>query len=295
MDFKQVEAYIKVIELSSFSKAADSLFLSQSSVSLYIISLEKELKTVLINRSAKEITPTFAGKIFYENAKELITLKQNTIAKIKNISDNFEGEIKILASTVPSQYILPKIIANFTKDYPLVSFCVKQSDSKDVVSGIEHQHAEIGIVGNIIENNKCSFNEFGKEKIIFIAPIGFEQTYSLEEVLYKNNFISREKGSGTRKHYEDYFSKNGIDISKINFGTTFDNTQSIISAVMNGLGVSMISQFAAEPFIKKKMITQINVQSPVLERSFYYVLRNNLYRSHLTDLFIDFLKSNITI
>ena len=74
MDFKQLEAYVRVIELDSFSKAAESLYISQPSVSLYIRALEKDLQTQLLYRSTKEIIPTRAGTLFYEYAKNLILI-----------------------------------------------------------------------------------------------------------------------------------------------------------------------------------------------------------------------------
>ncbi|MCL1936349.1 MAG: selenium metabolism-associated LysR family transcriptional regulator [Defluviitaleaceae bacterium] len=295
MDFNQIEAYIKTIELKSFSKAADSIFLSQSSISLYISALEKKLNTKLVNRLGKEITPTYAGKLFYEDAKELVRLKDNSISKIKDIPKNFNGNINILASTVPSQYILPKVITDFNKKYPNISFCVKQSDSQNVINRVKNQEYEIGIIGNCINNGKLKFGLLGYENIIFIAPINksfeTEKIYDINKLLLENIFISREEGSGTRNHYEEYFLEHNIDLNKIKCNVSFDNTQSIISAVMNGLGIAMVSNFAAKPFIENKMILQIHTSANILKRNFYYVLRNNLYHSHITELFVNFLKN----
>src|SRR5215469_10472804 len=99
MDFRQIEAFIKVVELSSFSKAADELHISQPSVSTYINTLEKELNSTLINRSTKVLSATLAGERFLEQAKKMILLKRESIEMLKNLSDNISGEIRILAST----------------------------------------------------------------------------------------------------------------------------------------------------------------------------------------------------
>ena len=293
MDFRQIEAYVKVIELSSFSKAAEAVFLSQPSVSIYINSLEKELDAILINRSTKELSPTLAGKIFYESAKELLTLKYNAIERIKSLSGNLSGEISILASTVPSQYILPKMLARFNKIYPHISFSAEQGDTLEVSRGIASQKAEIGFSGGITEDDKCEFYEFMQEKMVFIAPYDeyflSSDEYSLDELLYNRRFISREKGSGTRMQYEKYFVEQGINLSKINICACFDNTQSIINAVINGLGVSVVSEFAARTFIERKMVLPIKLKAELPERKLYYVLKKNFSHSHLTDLFIEFL------
>ena len=295
MDFKQIEAYVKVVELASFSKAAEAIFLSQPSVSIYISALEKEFGQPLINRTTKEVSPTFAGRIFYESAKEILTLKHNAIERIKNLSGNFSGEINILASTVPSQYILPELLARFSKTYSDISFKVKQAGSSEVAKGIALQEAEIGISGSVIENEKCEFKEFMSEEIVFIAPCLKDflrpDEYTLEELLYKHPFVSREKGSGTRKEYENFFLTQNIEMRKINCNASFDNTQSIINAVINGLGISAVSEFAARDFIAQKMIVPIKLKAKLPQRKFYYVLKKNFSNSHLVDLFLKFLST----
>jgi len=295
MDFKQIEAYVRVIEYGSFSKAAEALFVSQPSVSIYINSLEKELSASLISRSTKEISPTLAGKILYENAKELLALKNNTIERLKNLSGNFAGEINISASSVPAQYILPEILADFTDIHPDISFTVKQADSLEVSRSIAAQTAEIGICGGITESGKCDFTEFMTERMVMIAPIDKDlcdsKEYSLDSLLYNNRFISREKGSGTRMRYESFFVDQNIDLKKVNTCLCFDNTQSIINAVMGGLGISMVSEFAAGAFIKKEMIIPVKIKPMLPERVFYFVLKKNFPHSHLTDLFVEYLRT----
>ena len=292
MDFKQLEAYVQVIESASFSKAAVAMYVSQPSVSIYINTLEKELGTTLISRSTKGVLPTLAGKIFYENAKELLALKYNTVERIKNLSGNFVGQINICASSVPAQYILPDILADFTDMYPGISFNVKQADTLEVSNSIAAQVAEIGISGGIAENNKCEFTKLMTEQMVMLAPPnkGFTTHYSLETLLYEHPFISREIGSGTRTQYESFFAKHKIDPKKIKTSLSFDNTQSIINAVINGLGISMVSEFAARAFIENKMVVSLKLNTRLPERMFYIVLKKNFAHSHLVDLFVEFLK-----
>jgi len=278
MDFKQLEAYVKVIELASFSKAADAIFMSQPSVSAYINVLEKSLNTVLINR--KEVSPTPAGKIFYKSAKELLALKANTIQHIKTLSGNFSGEINILASTVPAQYILPEMLAKFNKEYPEITFNVKQASTLEVCRGVASQQAEIGFAGGIEENEKCQFKEFMTEEMVLIAPPNLEFIN-----LQSHPFISREIGSGTRSHYESILQ----NVKKA--PARFDNTQSIINAVINGMGISIVSEFAARDFIKHGMVKPIKFPNPLPKRKFYYVLKKNFIHSHLVELFAGFINS----
>jgi len=293
MDFKQIEAYVNVIEYASFSKAADAIFMSQPSVSTYVSNLEKELAATLINRSTKEVSPTAAGKIFYEKAKEILALKHNTMEQIKGLTGSFSGVITILASSVPAQYILPEMLAGFSLLYPDISFMVKQADTLEVSRGIASQTAEVGFSGGVAESGKCEFTEFMTEQMVVIAPAdkGFNNSklYSLEELICGYRFISREKGSGTREQYETFFSGNGVDVKQVNAGICFDNTQSIINAVACGLGVSMVSEFAARAFILHKMVMPLKLEIKLPNRKFYYVKKKNFVHSHLVDLFTRFI------
>ncbi len=118
MDFKQLEAFIKTVELSSFSLAGEALYLSQPSISHHISNLEGELGTKLISRTTKEVRTTKDGSIFYEYAKNIISLKDKAVNSVAPHSRPFSGEIVIHASSETALYILPEILAGFTRLYP---------------------------------------------------------------------------------------------------------------------------------------------------------------------------------
>lgn len=294
MNFRQIEAYVKVIELASFSKAAEAIYLSQPSVSAYINALEKELGTTLINRSTKDVVPTLAGKLFYKNARELLTLKSSTVDQVKHLLGNYNGEINILASSVPAQYILPEILARFNCTYPGIKFNVKSADTLVASRGVADGQAEIGFTGGIVEDGKCEFYEFMTEEMVFIAPCGKNYSenvvYSLDKLLYEHRYISREQGSGTRTWYEKFFIEQEIEIDRIDVSVSFDNTQSIINAVTHGLGIAVVSAIAANDAINRNLVIPIKINENLPERKIYFVRKKNISHSHLADVFVEFLQ-----
>jgi len=293
MDFRQLEAFIKVVELESFSKAAKELHVSQPSVSTYINSLEKELGSVLLNRSTKSLSTTLAGERFLGKAREIVSLKQQSIEMMKNLSGDISGEIRILASSVPALYILPQVLTDFNRVFPDITFTVKQADTLDVVQGLAANKADIGFAGSVLDSNSCEFIEYSDEKLVFIAssnsPFSENKKYSLEDILYKNSFISRESGSGTRIQYEKYFIENGIDPDKIKICACMDNTQSIINAVISGLGISIVSEAAFLQNLQQSRLKQINTTGKLPQRKIYVVLNKNIIRSHLLTLFAEYI------
>ena len=293
MDFRQIEAFIRVVELASFSRAADELHISQPSVSTYVSSLEKELNTILINRSTKVLSTTFAGERFLEKAKEMIALKQDSIEMMNNLSEDVNGEIRVLASSVPALYILPRMLAEFHREYPGIAFIVNQADTAEVVRGIAAHKADIGFAGSMLGDKKCDFIEFTNEELVFIAPnngsYSADRKYTLEELLYSNSFISRELGSGTRIQYEKYFTENGVILDKIKTCASMDSTYSIISAVSFGLGVSIVSELAVRQMLDNKFLIRIKLKNTLPERKIYMVINRNIVHSHLLKLFMDYV------
>ncbi len=297
MELKQLEVFVKVYELRSFSKAAEEIFLSQPSISSYISSLEKELQTQLIYRSTKEVLPTKSGKLLYGYAKEMLSLRDVSVDCLKKFSDGKSGSIDILASSVPAQNILPEILGEFHKNYPDIVFNIMQADTADVIKGVEQRQGEIGFVGAKIENPKCVYEYFMSEKLILIAPREkrFENlgAKGALELLKSQRFVMREAGSGTRLEYEEYLGKIGINASDLKVSAYFNNTQSIICAVANGLGLSIVSELAAKQYIKQKAVIPLYADF-LPQRYFYTVLKKNALLSAPLENFINFVRKQKT-
>lgn len=288
MDFRQIEAFVKVVELASFSKAASLLHISQPSVSAYIAALEKELDAVLLNRSTRTLSTTLAGERFLHNAKKMLALKQETLNLLKNLSEDVSGEIRILASSTPAQYILPGLLAGFHRLYPKISFRVRQADTAEVVEGIAAHKGDIGFAGSVLGEKKCDFFEFTSERLVLIGPADSafvrKKTYTLAELLSGADFIAREFGSGTRIQYEKFFSERAVALDQIKTCATMDSTQSIVNAVAGGLGISIVSELAARPSIEAGDVLEMKLEAPLPTRKMYAVLGKNIAHSHLTRL-----------
>jgi len=293
MDFRQIEAFIKVVELGSFSKAAHELHVSQPSISAYIAALEKELDAVLINRSTKVFSTTLAGERFLSYAKEMQALKLESIKTLRSLAEDISGEIRILASSVPAVYLMPTLLAGFHKQHPKITFSVSQADTSEVVRGIAAHKADIGFAGSVLGESKCEFYPFANEKLVMIAapdsPYSEDETYRFDELLYLGNFIAREPGSGTRMQYEKFFSQCGISLNKIKTNANMDSTQSIISAVEGGLGISIVSHLAAQHKIRQKELKQIKLTQELPVRKIYAVLNKSAAHSHLVDMFMRYI------
>ena len=298
MDFKQLEAYVKVYELQSFSKAARGLFLSQPSVSAYISSLEKEMGAQFIHRSTKKFVPTKAGTLFYEYAKEMLAVRDKSANHIRDVMEGNAGSVDILASSVPAQYILPKVLGAFHGVYPNIMFNIEQADTADVVKGVAAHKSEIGFVGAKIDNPNCVYEDFMTERLILIAPFDarfkarFENMGSegVTDLLYNEYFVMREAGSGTRLEYEQHLKVLGVKSGKLKVSACFSNTQSIIHAVASGLGVSIVSEIAARQYVEHKMVLPFYLND-LPQRHFYIVRKKHGVLMPNAEALVRFIRS----
>ena len=119
MDFKQLEAFVAVVDYGSFSEAARRLYLTQPTISAHIRALEKELTVRLLIRTTKKITVTAKGYQLYDSAVRMLHIRDNLL---EDFTEPRKHIIDLGVSTIPSSYLLPELLAAFGKRYPDVYF-----------------------------------------------------------------------------------------------------------------------------------------------------------------------------
>lgn len=291
MNFVQLEAFVAVIRHRSFSKAADAIYLSQPTISSHIRSLESELGVQLLIRSTKEIYPSTTGRIFYNHATELLALRDRALNEVRSYSSSVQGTLEIAASTVPSQYVLPKVLAKLSQKHPDLFFSVKQYDSVHVIQKVINMDVEIGVSGTHFDKSACVFEPFCNDRLAIITP-NTELYRDMQGKISKNAimsspFIAREPGSGTRKEYEDFLKDIGIEPKQMHTVAQMQGTESVKQAVKNGLGIAIISKIAARDLIDSGEVLSFDYVSEKLNRNLYFVYLKNRHLSPTAEAFMD--------
>lgn len=294
MDFRQIEAFVYVVRFNSFSKAADAIFLTQPTVSSHISSLENELGVKLIDRSGKEVEPTNAGKIFYDYANNLVNIRDQAVFTLSEFSKKIEGKVEIAASTVPAEYLLPKLMIGFRSNFNNISFSVDQLDSNQVIDELLEKRYELGMVGTVIENSKLDYHRLVEDRLVLAAPCNKKFNALSSDTLtfdsIKNeSFIYRESGSGTRKEFEKILINHGINPSSINVAAQFNSIDAIKQAVSQGLGVSIMSYISIEDYVKFGQIKAFDIEGFNLKRAFYMVTHKKRPLSPVNSVFLKYV------
>lgn len=290
MDFKQLEAFVAVAKHQSFSKAARELFLTQPTVSAHIQNLEKELDTILVNRSNKSVTLTKSGEILYTHAIYILNNCKKAIYDIKEFSGKIEGVIDIACSSIPETYILPNFLKDFFNTYPDVKFNISHYDSRYAISEILNERISFGLVGSKVNNPQVEYIDLVADELILIVPFGLhinnKDGYIPVEELYKLNFIMRKEGSGTRDLIFNTLEKNNISIDNLNILAHVESNEAIKQMVSTGLGVSFISNISALDYIKNNKIGYYRIKNINFMRKFYFIYSKKKTFTPLEDKFL---------
>ena len=252
MNLKQLEAFVQVSESGSFSKAAKELFLTQPTISAHISSLEKELNVRLFIRNTKEVSLSDDGKDLYRYAKQITDLEKAIEERFYMDSDDGKHFITIAASTIPAQYLLPKVLMCYREHYPKEQIKIIETDSSEVVTQVVDHMVDVGFTGTVLEKKHCKYIPFYKDELAVITPdtpeyrILKEQNRDDIDWIKRKPLILREEGSGTRKEAEKQLKNAGISMEALDIVASIANQETIKKSVKQGMGITILSRLAAE-------------------------------------------------
>lgn len=252
MNLKQLEAFVQVSESGSFSKAAKELFLTQPTISAHISSLEKELNVRLFIRNTKEVSLSDDGKDLYRYAKQITDLEKAIEERFYMDSDDGKHVITIAASTIPAQYLLPKVLMCYRERYPKEQIKIMETDSSEVVTQVVDHMVDVGFTGTVLEKKHCKYIPFYKGELAVITPdtpeyrILKEQNRDDIDWIKRKPLILREEGSGTRKEAEKQLKNAGISMETLDIVASIANQETIKKSVKQGMGITVLSRLAAE-------------------------------------------------
>ena len=295
MNIKQLEAFVRIVKNKSFSQTAKELYLTQPTVSSYISSLEADLGVQLFTRTTKEVHTTSEGEQIYLYAKDIVNLSNKIRNAFKEELKDDVNEIVISSSSIPGQYLLPGMLANFSKRHPNTEFRVHETDSNGAVTDVAEHRADIGFCGTIIPKTACTFLPFYEDELILITP-NTPYYRKMQEnndltFLAKADFVMREQGSGTKQEAMKILQKNGLKLEEIKVVARFGNTGAVLLSVKEGVGVAVVSKLAARSEIKNNEILSFPLQEGGYFRKIYMVSNSNYPLSKRAKSFVQMIQN----
>ncbi len=284
MTLRHLRIFVAVCDTMNMTSAAEALFMSQSAVSQAISELEKHYDVRLFERLSRKLYLTQAGQKLLSYARHMIRMDTEVEANMKTLHTN--GSIRIGASVTVCTYILPELVSRFNQCSRQTDIQVCEDNTEKIESLILHDQIDIGLVEGETASPDVLNRVFMQDELVLISGAGhqFAKRPVIEpHELEQENFIIREKGSGTRKTFEDRMAACNLTWSA---AWTCNNSDTIKRAVAQGLGVSVISKRAVVNEVKSGLLRVVPIDGIRFERTFKIIYHKNKFLSEAMKQFV---------
>ena len=298
VDLKLLEIFCCVYEERSFSRAAERLGLTQPTISEHIKTLERDFKTPLFDRIGRRIRPTGAGDLLYSRGHSIVEMKQSVEEVMRHYLDGAQGQLRIGASNIPGEYLLPRVIGRFHQTHPNVRVIVNIGDSEQIIDGVADGNYEIGFVGSRPRQPGLEIEKFASDRLVLAVPRSKEwanvRDVALAELM-RMPLLVREPGSGTRVELENWLHAHGAALADFNIVAEMGSTAAIKEAIRENVGASMMSDLAVAADVAAGRMGIVSIREiGTLERDFFRVVDPRRTESPLRGAFLDVLAAAIT-
>ena len=275
----ELKTFIAVVDKKGFTKAANSINISQPSVSLHIVTLEKYFNTKLIERSNKQrsILITQTGEMLYKKAKQILSLLDDTKEELNNYHNFTSGTLKLGASMTIGEFLLPSILGEFIKEFPDIKLEITIQNTHNTYEKFKNYDIDIALTEGTVPVDNYTFKNFYKDTMVVVTPNSFtyDKNIGLKDYLSNQTWIHREEGSGTGENLNIFL--NTEDISPKNF-IILGSNYAIKEAVKNNLGVTFISSLVVADAINNNELKIIPTNTKYNRYFSYLIHEKNLSR-----------------
>jgi DNA-binding transcriptional LysR family regulator len=295
MEMRHLQTFVIAAESQSFTRAAEALGLTQAAVSQHVAAIEKQLATPLFNRGPRSVVLTDVGRRVYEHAKHILELVDRIHEEAGHPPSEVRGTIKIASSTVPSEWLLPELLARFRRAYPEVQESVSVSDSASAIRAVESGSADVGFVGELPRAANLCSKSIAQDELTLVVPPDHE--FALNKKIKPHQICSqplivREPESGSRRCVEQALSSAGLATAELRFSMEVNSNDAIRAAVEHGVGVAFLSTRANAREIQDKRIIPIAIEGMRAVRDLYVVTDPQRLPSPVARALLDFLETN---
>lgn len=290
---RRLQVFHAVARHLSFTKAAETLHMTQPAVTFQIRQLEEYFNTRLFDRTHNRISLTDAGSKVYEYADRIFELYGEMENAVRELTGEISGALTIGASTTIAEYMLPTLLGDFKKRYPEVTIHLKVSNSEGIVSMVENNAIDLGVVESPVGNKNLVVETCKRDQLVAIVPPGHPLqdagAITLSELLVFP-FICREEGSGTREVINDYLNHLPDCSSVLKITMELGSPEAVKGAVEAGMGVSVVSRATIQKELRLGTLVELNLDPP-LDRPFSFVHQKQKFRLRVMEELLEFART----
>jgi DNA-binding transcriptional LysR family regulator len=296
MDTRQLAAFCAVVERRSFSQAAERLGVTQPAVSLQIRSLEERLGKRLLDRSARRVEPTEAGRVLYRAAQRMLQLEGQLLEDLERDAEgDLRGTLAIGASTGPGAHLLPLLLCEFGQQHEALRISLSIHDTQRVIDLVVDRELELGVVGALRRHRSLEFEPLALDEIVLAVPPDHRfvgRTVSLEALRDETTIVMQE-GAGVRQVIDEELRAAGLRLRELDVRLELGLQESVKSAVAAGYGVAFISRTAIEGELAAGTIAAARVEGLEPARQIYVVRSSGRALTRAAAAFLEFARGRL--
>ena len=286
MDFDQLETFLEVARLSSFSRAAEKRFRTQPAISSQIRSLEEEVGAKLLDRSGGKVSITAPGKLFQRFAEETIAARKAAITAIAETERIPRGEIVVGANEGTCLHILPEVFAEFKKQYPDVAVNISRADYAKILESIIDNSVDFGVLSLPVTDVRLTVVLLHRDELVIIAPpthpLAKLKAATIAEVAQYPLILP--KAGHTRDSLESLFHERKL---KPRCAMELDSSELLKRFVAVNAGVGFISRSNVPEDVRAQVLTIIPIADARIKRDLALVFRKDKALSRAALAFIE--------
>lgn len=298
MTLRQLELFVAVTETKSFSRGAELMALTQSTVSQHIAALERETNTRLLDRTSKGIFLTAGGEVFLQHARRVLTERDVLNQAMASLHGLKKATLNIGASNIPANYLIPCLLPDLRSKYPGISLTMRIGDSLEVLDELKFGQVELGIVGGRVDDEIYTYEPLLKDQLVMIVgpnhPLKERDSITIKELI-EEMFIVREDGSGTYQALQRAFLSAGIEPERFKIIARLGSNEAVRRAVAAGLGCAFVSDLSIQNNLRHGELFKIDVEGLTIERQLWLVRLRERTASPAAGAFSELLRQSTVV
>jgi len=285
---RRLKVFYTVAKYLSFTKAAEALHMTQPAVTFQVRQLEEQFDARLFDRTHNRVTLTHVGDVVFECAERIFALYGEMESRVREITGNLQSSLHVGASITVAENLLPTLIGRFREVHPDLNVRLKVANTDAIVSLIEHNGVDLGIVEGLVTNKNLVVEPCCKDELVVIMPpnhpLAGRESVAVPELM-PYPFICREPGSGTREIVLNYLAEAGF-ADGWNVCMELGSPEAIKGAVEAGLGLSIMSSAAIDKELKLGLLTCARLE-PGLIREISFIRQRHKFRLPALELLLE--------
>jgi len=290
MQIESLKVFCDLTETESFTKAAQINGVTQSAVSQTISSLERQFKSLLIERSKKNFRLTAEGEVLYDYSKQILQTHDALHSKLQEIKEIISGNIRIATIYSIGLHVLPPYLKKFLKSFPTVNVHVEYRRHNQVYEDVLGNVVDLGLVAYPTRDPKLETVSLRKDALILIChpqhPFAKQKSVKLKS-LNGQKFVSFERDIPTRRALDRILKDHGVSVEHV---MEFDNIETVKRAVEIDSGVAIVPQETIRQEVSNQTLAAVRIEDGDYSRTLGVVYKKNKVLSPAIKQFIALMK-----